>query len=682
MSVKAHYHLRFAIMPGPEGERCARALADFCKRHGIEEVALIVREGHWYSAPLSPTEVEEWSETLGIAASVLRESGISVSLNLGVTVGHSDNGRHMHPENTFSPMVSPQGERATAQASFACPLWQSSTAERYGRLAKVGFRVMWLEDDFRYHNHPPLQWGGDFSGPMLGRFGRRLGRSVSREEVVAAILKPGEPHPWRNLWMETWREAQLEVVGRVREAVHAACPSTRLGLMSSHPSFHSIEGRDWGLLFESLSIGGEVAHRPSLASWRGRDIEGYTDVAKSSLAQSSFLLDVQKNLKPASLAIEVSPEIENATYGPYAKSDTVTWGQMALAQLHGADALLLNLFSPTCRYPDTEPWVGRLLDRIRPGLDALADMFPSDMATSGVGVPWRPDASLHVRTSRGQDMDELYVPLTPAADVLQSFGVAVQARPGKINCLWGAVAWAFSDAELRQLLASGLWLDGIAAEILQLRGFGRYLPVEHLHWWGRQDMDYGLEFVSDSASGLATGTWLDVSYFARVACQEARLGATEWTGLCNMRGRRIGCGVALFQNSLGGRVATCAWPLGEETTSFYLSTYRQILTQRLVTAVAGDSSDLPTMVTDGAYVFPVDMSNGHERRIALFNASLDPQLPRVLISGAESIVSAHLLCVDTAPRRVEARPARDDAGVSATIGEAVPFCGLAVLQVE
>jgi len=92
--------------------------------------------------------------------------------------------------------------------------------------------VVWIEDDFRYHNHAPLTWGGDFSNPMLGRFAAKVGRDVSREEVVATILRPGTPHPWRALWQETWQEAQLEAAAAIRDAVLAADADRLLGLMS------------------------------------------------------------------------------------------------------------------------------------------------------------------------------------------------------------------------------------------------------------------------------------------------------------------------------------------------------------------------------------------------------------------------------------------------------------------
>ena len=65
---------------------------------------------------------------------------------------------------------------------------------------------------------------------------------------------------------------------------------------------------------------------------------GYQDSSRGALARSSFMLDCQRDLRPESLRFEVDPEVENFPMGPFSKSDVVTWGQMALAQVHGAYA--------------------------------------------------------------------------------------------------------------------------------------------------------------------------------------------------------------------------------------------------------------------------------------------------------------------------------------------------------
>ncbi|NLF00332.1 MAG: hypothetical protein GX601_05070 [Anaerolineales bacterium] len=671
---KAHYHLRFQMMPGPDVRERAKGLAAFCVEHDIEEVALFAAGAEpWNDGFVDDGQLDEWCETLKVISDVLRAAGLTVSLNPWYTVGAADRGRHQPSGYAFTPMVSPTGQVARSQASFACPNWQAFVAHLYGRLAEVGFRVVWVEDDFRYHNHAPLEWGGDFSKPMLAHFSAKVGYEVSREEVVASILRPGKPHPWRALWLETWRETQLKVAGIIRDAVISAAPSTRLGLMSSHPSVHSIEGRDWSRLFGAFSSEGQAVHRPHFAS--------YQDSFGSSLARSSFMLDFQKELRAGPLQIEVAPEIENFPMTPYSKSRVVTWGHMALAQLHGSDALLLDLFSFTCQRHEQEPWVGEWLDTFRPGLDALADWFPPTMTTSGVGMLWRPDAALHVHTTRGRDMAELNVPLTAAAEMMQSLGIAVQARPGAVNCLWGAAAWTYSDDELTRFLSGGIWLDAEAVAILQARGFGEYLPVTHGHWWLREDMNYSLEHPESTAAGLDPDTWLSVNAFNRVAFQTLKPGAEEWTSLRDGGGKRIGCAFAMWRNSLGGNVATSALPLAVEPGAYTLSFDRQTLAQRLLTALAGQRA-AATMTAGSAYTFPIDLVDGETRRIVLLNASLDPQRPEVLIPAAHAVSESCLLTAEGGPQSLMLHAQLEEEGLRVKVRSEVPFCGVVVLTVQ
>ena len=674
MAEDVHYHLRVQVTPGPDVHRRAQELARFCLDHGVEEAVLFFAGEDWNDGILGDADLERWLEPLAACREALNAAGVSVSLNPWYTVLHTDRGRHFPEDYSFTPMVSPSGVEAKAVASFASPMWQRYIARLFARCARLGFRVIWIEDDFRYHNHAPLDWGGDFSTPMLERFAEKLGQAVTRQDVVSAILQPGEPHPWRALWQETWREAQLDAVRGIRQAVREAAPGTLLGLMSSHPSNHSIEGRDWTALFGELAVGGKAGHRPHFA--------GYQDSLKAALCTSSFMLDYQKELRPPSVAVEVAPEIENFPMTPFSKSDTVTWGQMALAQLHGADALQLDLFSFTVTRLADEPWVGRLLDAARPGLAFLAGRFPREMRTSGVGVLWQPDASLRTHVQTGTDMAELGVPLTSPADLLQSLGVAVQARSGAVNCLWGPAAWAYTDKELGELLSGRIWLDAEAVEIVQERGLGDLVPVAHDGWWDRQEKDYSLEHPERPETGIQDGTWLSVNAFSRVARQVANPGdCVQWTSLRDAKGGRIGLGFTVGRNELGGMVATCPWPLAREWAIYPLSFHRQMLVQRLIAALAEGEANLPATTTGAAYCFPLDFSDGETRRVALFNAAIDPALPTVRVPRASAIAEAYLLAPNSEVRPLAVEARRDSGGLVVSISEPIPFCGLVVLDV-
>jgi len=661
------YHLRYQIIPGENVERDARTLADFCRRHGVEEVVLFFAGEEWNNGLLSREEEDTWFETVKRAKKVLEEAGLTVSLNPWMTVLHTDRGRRFPKDRKFRPMVSPLGEESKACASFADPGWRGYIYELYGRFAKLGFRVIWVEDDFRYHNHAPLTWGGGFEPEMLERFSEKVGREVSREEVVENILKPGKPHPWRTKWMETWREVQLEVARGIAEAVERnSSGRTKLGLMSSNPSIHSTEGRDWKMLFRALSIGGEVAHRPHFAP--------YGESPGRDKTYSIMMLDLQRNLRPP--RCEVAPEIENFPFTRWNKSDTQTWAEMALAMFYGSDALLLDLFPFTGNPADREPQIGELLDGSRPALEWISSKFHGDLKTCGVGIPWREDAQAYVRTRKGRSMEELDASSFGPGYLLLPYGVPVSSDPQKVNAVFGSLAWAFGDDKVHRMLSGGLMLDGESAEILCLRGFGRYIGVDFKGWAERKESKYSLEVVTSEEAGVEEGLYFSVNLLPRIAVIEPLEGAHMWSEVITPEREHIGACTVAFENELGGRVFTYAAP---DPASLPRSYQRQTMTQRAVSFISKGNPSFPA-VTGGAHLMPIHFVGDGRQFTVVFNGSPDAARPVVRMGGTTSGPSgATLLSPLKEPVEAEVEVVSEKDGVTVSSRTDVPYLGYLVL---
>ncbi|MEV0095388.1 hypothetical protein [Streptomyces sp. NPDC050738] len=634
----ARYHLRFQLHPTAAAGRQAAELAEFCRQSGVEEVVLLLAAEEFASGHPSPGDEDLLYDTAATAAAILRQAGLDVSLNPWVTAGHADRGRH--DRHGFAPMVGPDGRSATEQASFACPRWRAWIAAHYARFAGLGFRVLWLEDDFRYHNHAPLEWGGGFEPLMLDRLADLIGAPVTREEVVAAVTAPGTPHPWRALLRQTWRTAQLEVAALVAEAVakHSAGRS-RLGLMSSGPGAHAIEGRDWQALFDTLAIEGETVHRPHFAP--------YSDVPGRELSRSVWMLDVQRSLRPASVRTE--PEIENWPHTAWSKSDTQTWSEMVTAQLSGADAMFLNVLPVPSGHALRHPRVADLLKRSRPALDFAAERRLGELGTCGVGLPVLPDGSAHVRTARTGNLADLAVDPGPAAEFLLHYGVPVTAEEAPVRVLCGQAAWSFDDAELRRMLSGGLLVDGLAAYILSERGFGELLGVTVPEIVDRQDRaapgPYAIEQVHRSADGAGHDVYLSVNMQPALARLLPSAGAEVRTSILTPDLQQWGAGRCLFTNALGGRVAVLA------ATAPQLLPYDdegQRLLHATVRYLEGGTPTLP-LVSGGPYLIPRLARTENGWQLAVANGSADPARPRITLPSMPAEAEATLLHPLAAP---------------------------------
>ncbi|MFC1418104.1 hypothetical protein [Streptacidiphilus cavernicola] len=653
--MRARYHLRFQIQPDPDPARVTAdtmALAKACAEAGVAEVVLLTGAEESFAGHLAGAEEDAWFETVRLAGEILAAAGLEVSLNPWVTVGHADRGRRGALERLgFAPMVAPDGEAATAQASFACPRWRAWMVAHYGRFAELGFRVLWLEDDFRFHNHTPLRWGG-FEPPMLARFAALAGRTVERGELVAALTAPGPPHRWRALLQQVWREAQLEVATAVAAEVDRRSGGrSRLGLMSSGLDAASVEGRDWAALFDALAIGGRAVQRPHFAP--------YSDSPGRELSRQVWSLELQRGLRPES--VDSEPEIENWPHTAWSKSDTQTWSELAAAQLAGSDALLLNVHPMHGRRADRFPRVTGLLRRSRPALDWLAERYHREQATIGVGLPFRQDAAAHARlreSAGAHPLEALAVDPGPAADLLLRYGVPVTAAPdAPVQALFGQLAWAFTDDEVRRLLGGGLLLDGVAAEALTRRGFGPLLGLDRVELVEREQRDptgpYAEEHVlesgadlggdagagGDAGSGGDSGAVLSVNMQPVLARLEPTPGTEVWTEVRTPDGRPWGPGRTAFRNRLGGRVMVLAATAMDQLP---YDDCGQRLLHRAVRFLEGDRPLLP-LVSGGPHLIPHASRTDGVTRLAVANGSADPARPSVDLPGAPADPRATLL---------------------------------------
>jgi len=520
----------------------------------------------------------------------------------------------------------------------------------YGRFAELGLRVLWLEDDFRYHNHAPLDWGG-FEQPMLDRLAALLPSAapVTREAVVAAVTAPGPPHPWRALLQQVWRTAQLEIAELIAAEVAARSGGrSRLGLMSSQLGVASVEGRDWTALFEALAVDGRSVHRPHFAR--------YTDAPGRELSFSVWMLEQQRALRPS--WVDSEPEIENWPHTAWSKSDTQTWSELVTAQLAGSDALLLNLHPMQAGRAERFPAVRDLLVRSRPALDWIAERQSRDVPAEGVGLPFAPDTAAQVRTAQHGSLDELAVDPGPAADFLLRYGVPVTAtgaRTAPVRAVFGQTAWSFGTDELRAMLADGLLLDGTAAAVLTERGLGGLLGVRVTGVVGRDEQvepgqpgPYAVERVL--SEGPARGALLSVNSQPALARLEPVAGTEVWTQIRTAGQEYWGVGRCGFTNALGGRVAVLA---ATAPDALPYDDDGQHLLHTAIRFLEGQHPRLP-LVSGGPHLIPQLTRTERGSRLAVVNGSADPARVRIDLPGPVPSPQVTLLPPLSAPRPVQA----------------------------
>lgn len=472
MAKTYQYSLRFAIDPYNWDTVKKAKLIDFCKQGQIDNVVFFINpeelnQGH----PTLAQVREHWLPTIKSVAERLAKMGITTSLNPWTTLMHSDRGHRVPPELGFDTMVDYLGH---ASASIACPQddrWVNYITAIYAEYAKLKPKELWLEDDFRHYNHTPIKLAC-FCDRHMALYSEMLEKPISREAFVAKMLQPGEPTPERIVYLSVARAEMKRVAAKIAAAVHQVSPATRLGLMSSFPEWHAVEGRDWDGLLDNLADGHLRVSRPHLPAYNeisplkySRAFERFTRVTTELVGENS----------------DIYPELESYMYSPFVKSKAFTKLQIESTQMVGASGILLNLFDMMGNGIDETYDYARLLAESKPLMNLGMQHRLKQNHLAGVKVLFSPDAVFNLKTAVGKNPEELLPQEYSWLELLGTLGIACKPEKWTLQSHFTdevlAVSGQFfnnlTDRQITELLENNVVLiDGPSVQILIDRGLG------------------------------------------------------------------------------------------------------------------------------------------------------------------------------------------------------------------
>jgi len=520
---------------------------EYCTETGINEVMFFTMGARNFMELETNEESRAYAEVLRPAVKGLRSAGIEISINVLCTIGHGDLGRDFRWKFTFQFQVDADG---TESKACACPLdraWREYVAELYRAYASLRPRIIWVDDDFRLHNHGTVRWGC-FCPLHLDALSKRIGHSLSREELVKAVLSPDlQPSEERIAWLGLMGDTMIEASAIIERAVHEVSPETRLGLMTSSPEVHCVEGRRWHELLKALCGPHDPVVRPTLGN--------YSEGDKREFLHGLTLALHTRALVPKETLI--CPEVENYPYTRFSKSSKFTRLQVALCQLHGISNVTLNLYDFFGGPLSDEPDYGKMLRDERQYFDSMARLMSAGGVARGVGLFFHERGALFRRT-RGERWDELLAH-RPWDFTLPLLGFSVTYGESPVCAASGDGILALGDGEIEGLLAKGLLLDSSAAAALGRRGLAELVGVRV----GEAISDCFLEEVLEEGFGkredephtfLTTPT--SGSLYPRPLRRlEPLPGARAVSRILGDGGEEVSSGLTLFENGLGGRVA-------------------------------------------------------------------------------------------------------------------------------
>jgi len=616
----AWYALRYSIAPWSLDESL-KELVQLLPRQGVDELILFQvffdREENTRGLPELRHAEHFLPQLLRIRES-LTEAGIRYSLNPWAVFVHRDTEQDV--AGVFPGIQTMVGTDGTVCRTVCCPLspvWREHVLKLWSLYARSRPHTLWLDDDFRFLNHYPIKTGC-FCPLHLKLFSERAGRTVGREELVAALLAKGKPHPWRSEFLAMQGEVMAEFAGALAAAVHAVSPETHMGWMCHEPRYNCAQGTEWEKIGAALSGGKKLYIRPSLANYSETSLRGLY-VSQDSIKLTRHALDMP--------AVDMT-EIENSPMTRYSKSAGFTFLQAAISFAFGCRGITLNIYDSMGMPISGDPSYGVVLKKYKFFLNSLAERTQKYGTYRGVQLLHDDRAGFFNRLKRS-DFNMMMEDGDSLVYALESLGVPTAYDKMDVVAASGQVLRPFSDDSIRSLLGKGLFLDGEAAGTLVERGFGQDIGIKSfesprpVHEVG----SFRFEEFANAEFGGGQGKYMRCMSLGEAPLQLASIKPVDGAQVISSFVPWDRAAVKIphtfaFENSYGGRIVVQSVSLSPLPRG-YLNDRRR---EQVQNAFRWLSYGRPAVMVSGDGVYPLGFrkDTGDSSVLGMFNLSLDP----------------------------------------------------------
>ena len=558
----------------------------------------------------------------------LENTGLCVGILIQSTLGHAAT------EAGFKRRVNAKGVTAIS----LCPLdpeFQDYIKDAVAIVAATKPAFMLVDDDFRLARHGSP---GCFCELHMASLEKAVGRAFDRENLLAALEgKSTEAVALKKTWNTVRLESLLVVARKIREAINSADPGIPCGFCICDDGGMEL---DFAHAIEKTLAGGNPkfvrVHNSWYMSQDPRDL-------LSRLYWTSAQIQTMKDIP------EILAESDTYPHNRYCTPAKALNAQIIFSLAHGCTGLKL--------------WISRLY-----GFEPESGKAYREMLKANIGL-YRTLRNLipHVKwqgptTPFCSEISEL--PASGNQIRSDNWSCSVLGRMG-IPCRTGSNAESdvfmltggeiakFSDDELKNFLSKSVMLDGSAAEALTARGLASLAGVKAdspKNW--KADLEFlnddiingksrKREFVIAALSpGLAFRLKPDEGAKIRILST-----IRSWPFWSSAERKDIGPGLVLFENQLGGRIATFACKAG--FTPFLHETRREQLLgvlgwlNRIPLPVTIDS-DIDIYAMHGT----IDSQAGGGELLCVFDLNMDSLEEIKLRFGGKAPSSIEVLCGD------------------------------------
>lgn len=623
--------LRAQIYPDEYADERIESIKAWCLKYHFKNVILFFNGEEYNVGHISKEQLKPWLEVIKKAKAIFAKEGISTSLNPWFELGHLDRGRKLQKGQDFQTMVDRSGKQCELVACPLDPKWKEYYLETMAYyVQETEPEVLWIEDDFRYHNHDPLDWGGCWCPLHMKAYNEKLGKEEAREEFVRA-LENRLPSPERKAWLDVSWESLDGLAKEIRDRILSLGVKTKVGLMSSTPWMHAMEGRHWHQLHADLSTEGTLIDRLHLPAYREIGSKAYYfDFNRISMVNRSFIGDDCLQY----------PELENSSYSDFVKDPKFVAFQVESALPLGLAGMTYNIFQCAGNGAEEKLGYDQEISALHPYLNAVKSLGLLPSMMRGLLFPLDESTVYNRRPEGG------FLSLLPddfdAVGFLASMGYSYQISKekefkGERIVLCGQNVWNFSDDELKGLFADNfVFVDGGAALALKERGLSSLIGALSTTFRGMlHDYDCFEMLENDetlngfhhyrSSSQRRNGNYVKIEY---------GVATKVLSGLYDPYMKRTGNGFAIGRNY-------CVYPYtlsDPSQTDFFVALRRMLLERGLL-----DHSNKPLAYSlhDAVYAYLYEQTGRYILLVVNANynlfSSVELILENVPFSKIESI---------------------------------------------
>ncbi len=477
-----NYHncLRLQITNDELQDERIEDLVAHCLTYGFDNVMLMMNVEEFNIGHLTVDDAKPLVALLKKAKTKLEEKGISVSLNHWMELGHADRGRPLKAGQNFVTLVDMDGVESIGQACPLCKEWRKQFSNLVSYLvSELKPDTFWIEDDFRLHNHAPLNGIGCYCAEHMKYYNAKLGANYTREEFLSRVLKKGGCNEERKVWLDANRDVMLDLADHIAGVVKAANSTTDVAIMSSSQSRHCLEARDWDKFLENIGKGGNKINRIHLpyGELSGREHAYYVNTV--SMAVRAMSGD----------DVIVMPETELGAASHFMRSPRYFRFSLECAIPLVLSGMTYSIYDFVGNGVRETLGYGQEVKALTPYMQAIKSLGLKFSSLTGVVIPVDPRAAYY------KTLETDYWDLAPreyhVAGYLSGLGVAYKYSRekeflGQTVFMSGSSMDYFTDEQLKKVfLQNYVIVDGSGALRLKERGLlslicakdARYVPA-------------------------------------------------------------------------------------------------------------------------------------------------------------------------------------------------------------